>query len=365
MTQKIGFIGYSSHAERFSEILNLGDHVDYWPDSGASVCAIWEENPERAARAAEYGKIPLVASSPEQVVAESDLVLLIARDPGAHLELAHPVIEAGKPVFVDKPMVRTPDDARELLSLVREAGIPMASFTTLRYGSDTERYAEGFRSIGPVRYASYVGPAHRTHPYGGFEFYAVHSVEVMLQFHGTDVVSVQATEHRPGADRSNTVATCAFGDGTLVTLGLVGDGAYHFRMTAIGRDGVVDVARAMYPESVDATGLAGQSHSRQRCRSSSIGPLSRGTTQNPGGAPRRGAEPHLPRGDASDRSGKRGHRAAPSAAGLHRPEEPVATGRFAERAHWGAARSVWPTRQRLFVGAERPSRKDARGRRIG
>jgi predicted dehydrogenase len=153
-------------------------------------------------------------------------------------------------------MVRTPDDARELLSLVRDAGIPMASFTTLRYGSDTERYAEGFRNIGPVRYASYVGPAHRTHPYGGFEFYAVHSVEVMLQFHGTDVVSVQAIEHRPGADRSNTIAACAFGDGTLVMLGLVGDGAYHFRMTAIGRDGVVDVARAMYPESVDATGLA-------------------------------------------------------------------------------------------------------------
>ena len=41
-----------------------------------------------------------------------------------------------------------------------------------------------------------------------------------------------------------------------MTLGLVGDGIYHFRMTAIARDGVVDVERGMDAASPDATGLS-------------------------------------------------------------------------------------------------------------
>ena len=130
------------------------------------------------------------------------------------------------------------------LSLVGRSGIPMTSFTTLRFGSDTERYGEGLRGIGTVRYASYTGPAQRKHPYVGLEFCAIHSVELMLQYHGVDVVSVQAVESPPDVERSNIVAACSFADGTLVTLGLVGDGTYHFRMTAIGRDGVVDVSGA-------------------------------------------------------------------------------------------------------------------------
>ena len=256
MLKKIGLLGYSSHAERFPEILNLEGHPDFWPDSGAHIWAIWEPDAERAARAAEYGGIDVVASSPEEVVAGSDIVFVIARHPGEHLDLARPVIEARKPLFVDKPLTQTPADARELLTLVEHSGIPMTSFTTLRFGSDTERYEEGLDRIGTVRYASYIGPAQRKHPYGGLEFYAIHSVELMLQYHGVDVVSVQAVESPPEGERSNIVAACSFSDGTLVTLGLVGDGAYHFRMAAVGRDGVVDVERGMDAASPDATGLA-------------------------------------------------------------------------------------------------------------
>ena len=232
-------------------------HPDFWPDSGAHIWAIWDSDAEGAARAAEYGGIDAVASTPEEVVAGSDLVFVIARRAGEHLDLARPVIEARKPLFVDKPLTRTPGEARELLSLVERSSIPMTSFSTLRFGSDTERYGEGLRGIGTVRYASYTGPAQRKHPYGGLEFYAIHSVELMLQYHGVDVVSVQAVESPLDGERSNIVAACSFADGTLVTLGLVGDGTYHFRMTAIGRDGAIDVERGMDAASPDATGLAG------------------------------------------------------------------------------------------------------------
>ena len=61
MTQKIGLLGYSSHAERFSEILNLVDHRDYWPDSGAQVWSIWTPDSDQTRQSSEYGKIPIIA----------------------------------------------------------------------------------------------------------------------------------------------------------------------------------------------------------------------------------------------------------------------------------------------------------------
>ena len=91
MTQKIGLIGSdNSHVERFSEILNLEDHPSYWSDSGGQVWAIWGEDLERTREGAANGSIPVVASSPEQVVEESDIVFVIPRDAGLHLDYARP-----------------------------------------------------------------------------------------------------------------------------------------------------------------------------------------------------------------------------------------------------------------------------------
>jgi predicted dehydrogenase len=242
MTQKIGFLGSdNSHLERFGEILNLEDHPSYWPDSGAQVWAVWGEDPERTKKGAANVRIPVVADSPEQVVEECDMVFVITRSAGLHLDLARPVIEARKPLFVEKPLTQTPNQARELLGLVEASGVNMTSFSTLRYGSAARLYREGLDAAGPVRYASYVGPATRRNPYGGILFYAIHVVELMNEFHGPDVVSVRAVESPPDADKSNIAVACTLGDGTLVSLALVGDGTYFFYMMAVGQDGMVEV----------------------------------------------------------------------------------------------------------------------------
>ena len=257
MTQKIGLLGSdNSHAERFSEILNVEDHPSYWPDSGARVWSIWGPDPERTREAAANGQIPVVADSPEQVVAECDMIFVIPRDAGLHLEYAKPVIAAGKPLFVDKPLTQTPDQARELLSLARKAGIPVNSFTTLRYGSDALSFGEGLATAGPIRYASYMGPAARNSPHGGILFYAIHTVELMQHFHGHDVTSVRAVESPPGADRSNVNVTCTYADGTLVSLGLIGDGVYLFYMMAVGQEGIVEVPGTARNYAADAESRA-------------------------------------------------------------------------------------------------------------
>ena len=242
MTQKIGFLGSdSSHAERFSEIINLEGHESYWPESDARVWAVWGEDAQRTAQVAEYGNIPVVASSPEQAVAESDIVFVITRHAEPHPDLARHAISARKPVFVDKPLTQTPDKAHELLALVRESGVPMTCFSTLRYASDTVRYKKGLQEKGPARYAFYAGTAARSSPNGGLISYGIHTVEIMLECHGADVTSVHAIEQPPDAERSNVTVTCSYEDGTLVTLALLGDAKPGWRMLGIGDDGPVDV----------------------------------------------------------------------------------------------------------------------------
>ena len=62
--QRVGLIGSdNSHVERFTEILNLEDHPAYWPDSGATVHAIWGDDEALTAEEARKGRIPVVASS--------------------------------------------------------------------------------------------------------------------------------------------------------------------------------------------------------------------------------------------------------------------------------------------------------------
>ena len=129
----------------------------------------------------------------------------------------------------------------------------MVSFSTLRYGSDTVDFKRRLSEIGPVRYASYTGPATRQNDYGGLIFYSIHTVELMLHLHGIDVNSIYAIEHPAGAEKSNITATCSYDDGSLVTLAFIGDGAYHFHKRAIGSEGVIDSSGDERDLSADAS----------------------------------------------------------------------------------------------------------------
>ena len=106
--------------------------------------------------------------------------------------------------------------------------------------------------IGLIHYASYTDPATRQNDYGGLLFYSIHTVELMLHLHGIDVNSIYAIEHPTGVEKSNITATWSYDDGTLVTLALIGDGAYHFHKRAIG---IIDSSGDERDLSADASSL--------------------------------------------------------------------------------------------------------------
>ena len=56
-------------------------------------------------------------------------------DGRVHLEQAKPVIAAHKPLFIDKPLASTLEDAREIARLAKAAGVPWFSSSSLRFGA--------------------------------------------------------------------------------------------------------------------------------------------------------------------------------------------------------------------------------------
>jgi predicted dehydrogenase len=240
MMLKIGLLGSdSSHAERFSELLNRADHPNYLADANARITAIWGQEAERTRQAADHGKIETIVESPTDMLGQVDAVFCITRHGGRHLDLVRPFLEAGVPTFVDKPLATEPEDARAIVALAQQHSVPFTSYSTVRFSAATQTFLAKSKELGGVRVGVYTGPASRRNPYGGVIFYAIHSIELMLMVQGTGVQWVEAVEG-PAVDENgngNMTVVCAWQDGATATLELTVDAHYGFRAMALGREG--------------------------------------------------------------------------------------------------------------------------------
>ena len=195
---RLGLIGLdTSHVTAFTEILNnpsAKDHV-----KGARVVAAfkggspdiessWSRVEEYTRTLREKYGVRIYDSIPE-MCRDVDAVLLESVDGRPHLEQVRPVIAAGKPVYIDKPIAGTLSDAIEIFRLAEKAKVPVFTASSLRFGSNTLAVRNG--RIGIVTNAWTSSPAHveKTHP--DLFWYGVHGVESLFTVMGTGCVSVR------------------------------------------------------------------------------------------------------------------------------------------------------------------------------
>jgi predicted dehydrogenase len=118
-----------------------------------------------------------------------DAVLLESVDGRPHLAQVKPVLQAGKPVYIDKPMAASLKDVLEIFRLAREAKVPVFSASSLRYGKDTQAVRNG--SIGKVTYAETYSPYHLEPHHPDLFWYSVHGVESLFTVMGPGCQTVQ------------------------------------------------------------------------------------------------------------------------------------------------------------------------------
>lgn len=193
---RLGIIGTdTSHVPAFTQMLNsepgAKDHI-----AGARVVAAYKGGSKdiesSISRVDQYAEeirakwgveiVPDIAT----LLSKVDAVLLTSVDGRIHLEQARPVIAAHKPLFIDKPLASTLEDAREIARLAKEAGVPWFSSSSLRFGEmgATMKFADatGATTWGP-------GPFEPHHALD-LTWYAIHPVELLYTLMGPGCESV-------------------------------------------------------------------------------------------------------------------------------------------------------------------------------
>ena len=195
---RLGIIGLdTSHVPAFTALLNDTNNKGYIP--GGRVVAAFKggspDIPSSINRVDEYTKeletkhgVKIVGSI-EELCQQVDAVLLESVDGRPHLAQARPVIKARKPLFIDKPMAGSLAEAVEIFRLAREAGVPVFSASSLRYGKTTQAVRGG--SIGKVTRAETGSPATLEPHHPDLFWYGIHGVESLFTVMGTGCESVK------------------------------------------------------------------------------------------------------------------------------------------------------------------------------
>ena len=202
---KLGIIGLdTSHAVAFTKILNDPDNLHHV--KGAKVVAAFKggspDIPSSRDRVDRYTKTLVedfgvkLYPTIEAMCGKVDAVLLESVDGRPHLKQAKPVIEAGLPLFIDKPVAGSLKDAIAIFDLAQKRKVPMFTSSSLRFAKGTLAVREG--SIGKVTYCETHSPCSLEPHHPDLFWYGIHGVESLFTVLGPGCISVRRGKTEDG-----------------------------------------------------------------------------------------------------------------------------------------------------------------------
>ncbi len=251
-TIRIGMIGLdTSHAPAFTKILH--DPAKAYPVRVvAAVPQVSEDIESSVSRIDGFVETLTkdhgvkMMDSIEAMLAEVDAVMIESVDGRKHLAQVEPALRAGKPVFIDKPLAASMEDAVAIMKLSQETGTPVWSCSNLRYHPGVAKAAAA--DVGEVAAVVSYGPASLEPNHMDLAWYGIHAVESLFTVMGPGCESVSRV-HTDGID----VVTGVWKDGRVGTvLGLRAAKAVY-GVKVFGSKGMVEeTLGAGYPELMEA-----------------------------------------------------------------------------------------------------------------
>lgn len=132
----------------------------------------------------------------DDFLGEADAVMVTARHGANHLKYAKKYLEAGIPVWLDKPITASIEDFVTVARLAKEHGNIVTGGSTLFYTAGIQE-AKKFMLDNPdfAIGGAVSAPVNMVNDYGDFWFYTQHLAEMLLSVFGTDVKSVIAVKN--------------------------------------------------------------------------------------------------------------------------------------------------------------------------
>ena len=134
-----------------------------------------------AEHVARCSLIPNVVETPEDVIGKVDAVIMATDIGSEHVERCRPFVEAGIPLFVDKPMVDNAKDVAVFNAWIKE-GKPILSSSSMRYVKEFLPYRISTHNLGELRYVS-------TTMCKSWETYGIHALEGIYPILGPGFIS--------------------------------------------------------------------------------------------------------------------------------------------------------------------------------
>jgi predicted dehydrogenase len=192
---------------------------------GATVTHVWCDDADDAAKVSAAIHAEHVVDRPEDVIGQVDAVIIPTDIGSEHVQRARPFIEAGLPVFVDKPMVDNAEDLRQFIDW-QQQGKAILSTSAMRYARE---FADLRSRCEPLEPRVIVMTMCKS-----WERYGIHALEGVYPFlQPGDWLAVSNT----GDEKANMVHIL-HRSGVDVMLAVVGDlyGSYS-HMTVYGKEG--------------------------------------------------------------------------------------------------------------------------------
>lgn len=216
--KRIAILGCeNSHANSFLKFVKNNPEF-----SDVEVVGVYSNDPEASKKLNEQFGVPVLENYTD-AVGKIDGLIITARHGKYHYEYAKPYIASGIPMFIDKPITVTEEDAVEFMRELRAAGVRITGGSSLKQDKVLREIAaeaadpEGEATIGGVVRAPY----NPKNDYGDFYFYAQHLVEMLCEVFGRYPRSVRA-------DLSGKELTVLFRYEGYDVTGVFYDGSYVY-----------------------------------------------------------------------------------------------------------------------------------------
>ncbi|MDR0337357.1 MAG: Gfo/Idh/MocA family oxidoreductase [Planctomycetaceae bacterium] len=171
----------------------------------------------------------------ESMLLEIDGVLLESVDGRPHLEQAKPVINAGKPLFIDKPMAASLADVLTIFRLAQEKQVPIFSASSLRFASGFQKARKGELSAGNVIGCDVWSPCSLNEKHPDLFWYGIHGVETLFTIMGTGCQSVTRTQ-----TEGTELVVGVWKDGRIGTFRGIRTGKTGYGAIVFGNKGITD-----------------------------------------------------------------------------------------------------------------------------
>ncbi len=180
--------------------------------------------------------IEIVDSIP-RLLEKVDAVLLESVDGRIHLQEAIPVIQAGKPLFIDKPVAGSLPDAIAIYDLAKKHNVPCFSSSSVRFSPGIQELLKN-ETVGTIAGAVTWGSCTYQEGTPDMFFYGIHGIEPLYALMGTGCETVTRIQ-----TKDTDVVSGVWKDGRVGTYRGIRKNKADFGAVAFGSKGIVQAGR--------------------------------------------------------------------------------------------------------------------------